>query len=240
MLELTGEAQKEAFAIQPSDELDPQRQVVGCPVERQADRGAAGHIRQLGVGHPAEVSLDHLIDDAGQLHQPRRTRRQQPLSNFPQRGGDVERANRDGRFAERGRHEQVVTGVKIGQARDELTSALFSPLKFDAPNRAAECGHHTGVLLERVIARAGFPLDSLNLDRLMHEPDRLEVAGELRIVVRRLCLLNLVAQFAQQRGGVLDGADGLGVRISANCRAGGEPDGVRCRRDRRARARGQR
>ena len=51
--------------LQRRDELQAERQRVGRPVQRKRDRRPAGEIRQLGVRHPAEVLVHHVVDDLG-------------------------------------------------------------------------------------------------------------------------------------------------------------------------------
>ena len=80
---------------------------------------------------------------------------------------------------------------------------------------AAERGHQPGVRLETLVAGPGLALDPVDLDRLVHEPDDEEVPAQLPVVVRRVDLLDLVAELGEQLGGVLDRADRLRVRARA-------------------------
>ena len=119
LLELGGELEQQPVRTQATDELDAEGQARARPVERHADRGTSGQVRELGVGHPADVLVDDLVE-----HPRDRRAASRPASWRPRgrpagaRAGRREGPHGERRLGQRRGEEQVVGLVEAGQGPD--------------------------------------------------------------------------------------------------------------------------
>ena len=65
--ELCGQPQEITVCAKSSDKLDAQGQPAVGPMQRHADRRPTGEVGQLRVRHPAQILLNKLIKNPGEL-----------------------------------------------------------------------------------------------------------------------------------------------------------------------------
>ena len=111
LLELRGDTEQHVLAAVGARQLYADRQVVGVPVQRQGDRGLAGHVRERGVRHEcrgAHEAEQRLV-------------------------GCAERAELHRRLAQRGRQQEVV--ARRVPAFDLASELEYGMLRVDVVGR---------------------------------------------------------------------------------------------------------